>query len=149
MTILIQLGRNNWPVKRDGKAYCISFLPFCLLFPSWEGLGVGSASCLYALDLPPQPIVLLRQSPSLLAQNLQTYHRTKQQLEDTAILASVRYISHSLFPIPHSQKPITNVPHKYEKRYIPVNSSIDSPELLRFPIKEFRFQGNTLFSDKE
>ncbi|NEP62855.1 MAG: ShlB/FhaC/HecB family hemolysin secretion/activation protein, partial [Symploca sp. SIO2G7] len=56
---------------------------------------------------------------------------------------------HSLFPIPHSQKPITNVPHKYEKRYIPVNSSIDSPELLRFPIKEFRFQGNTLFSDKE
>jgi len=23
-----------------------------------------------------------------------------------------------LFPLPHSQKPIANVPHKYEKRYI-------------------------------
>ncbi len=30
----------------------------------------------------------------------------------------MRYISYSLFPIPHSQKPITNVPHKYEKRYM-------------------------------
>ncbi len=72
---LMQLGRNNPSVKKGEKAYYTSFLPFRPLFPSLEGLGVGSAFCLLALG--------------------------------------------------------------------------DSPELLRFPIKEFRFQGNTLFSDEE
>jgi len=46
---LVQRGGNNPPVKKGGKAYYTSFLPFCLLFPSLEGLGVGSASSLLAL----------------------------------------------------------------------------------------------------
>jgi len=45
-----------------------------------------------------------------------------------------------------SQTP--NIPTE-QAEDIPVNSSVDSPELLRFPIKKFRFQGNTLFSDEE
>ncbi|NER96034.1 MAG: ShlB/FhaC/HecB family hemolysin secretion/activation protein [Symploca sp. SIO1B1] len=83
MTILVQIGRNNPPVKKGGKAYCISFLTSCLLPPAF---------------------CLLLQTPNI----------AEPQPED-----------------------------------IPVNSSTDSPELLRFPIKEFRFQGSTLFSDKE
>ncbi|NEP60032.1 MAG: ABC transporter substrate-binding protein [Symploca sp. SIO2G7] len=47
---LVQRGGNNPPVQKAKKA---SHLPPAsrLLFPSWEGLGVGSASCLLVLAL--------------------------------------------------------------------------------------------------
>gem|GEM_PF-6298980 len=44
------------------------------------------------------------------------------------VLASVRYISNSPFPIPHSQFPKAKVPHLNEKRYI-----------TRFGISVFRY----------
>ncbi|NER94142.1 MAG: isopeptide-forming domain-containing fimbrial protein [Symploca sp. SIO1B1] len=44
--VLVQHGKNSLPVK---KAFDKSFLPFCLQFPSLEGLGVGCAFCLLAL----------------------------------------------------------------------------------------------------
>ncbi|NEP09562.1 MAG: CHAT domain-containing protein [Symploca sp. SIO2C1] len=47
---LVQHSSNNQSVKKSQKAYRTSFLPSCLLFPSLEGLGMVSASCLLALD---------------------------------------------------------------------------------------------------
>ncbi|NES22964.1 MAG: DUF928 domain-containing protein [Symploca sp. SIO3E6] len=49
---------------------------------------------------------------------------------NTAVLASVRHISHSLFPMPHSQKPITNAPHKYEKRYKYIKTKLITSSVL-------------------
>ncbi len=49
LSFLVQRCGNNPSVKKGEKAYYTSFLPFCLLLPSLEGLGVGFASCLLAL----------------------------------------------------------------------------------------------------
>ncbi|NES22899.1 MAG: filamentous hemagglutinin N-terminal domain-containing protein, partial [Symploca sp. SIO3E6] len=55
---LVQRGKNNPSVKKGEKAHYTRFLPFCLLFPSLEGLGVGSAFCLLTLatEVQAQPI---------------------------------------------------------------------------------------------
>jgi len=55
---LVQRGKNNPSVKKGEKAHYTSFLTFCLLFPSLEGLGVGSAFCLLTLarEAQAQPI---------------------------------------------------------------------------------------------
>ncbi len=78
---LVQHSRNNQSVKKGQKAYRTSFLPSCLLFPSllpswegrgWVGLGVGSASCLLALDSVGKQ-ALNSNAPSLLQQGIKFY----------------------------------------------------------------------------
>ncbi|NER25592.1 MAG: iron uptake porin [Symploca sp. SIO1B1] len=47
--IIGQRGGNKPPANNKQKADTINLKDFCVLFPSWEELGVGSASCLLAL----------------------------------------------------------------------------------------------------
>ncbi|NER97725.1 MAG: hypothetical protein F6J86_28415, partial [Symploca sp. SIO1B1] len=77
--LLVQHGKNNPSVQKGQKASLPCFLPSPLRFPSLEGLGVGSASCLLValLSVPlfPDGLAIARtKNQNLLTDNTRAHN---------------------------------------------------------------------------
>ena len=98
---LVQCGRNNPPVKKGSKAYCKTFLPFCLVtervevLPHDWSLSV-SKCCLLALALSPHHTLLLAISFSRCLNNSGT--KTLLKASNRPMRKGLFYVAKLSFP---------------------------------------------------